>query len=84
MAYDGYFVNYSGRLMTSLHTYIFSNAYFEHYLLAAILKITLMSDDRSRNSTECTTFSVTILGIERHLLLLSQLEMNGNFFSHIP
>ena len=34
------------------------------------------SDGRSRNSTECTTFSVMILGIERHLLLLSQLELN--------
>ena len=34
----------------------------------------------TRNSTECTTFSVMILGIERHLLLLSQLEMNEKTF----
>ena len=33
-------------------------------------------DDRSRNSTECTTFSVMVLGIERHLLSHLQLEMN--------
>ena len=40
-------------------------------------------DGRSRNSTECTTFSVMILGIERHILLLSQLEMNEkNIFTY--
>ena len=38
---------------------------------------------RSRNSTECTAFSVMILGIERHLLLLSQLEMNEKKHFHI-
>ena len=37
-------------------------------------------DDRSRNSTECTTFSVMVLGIERHLLLHLQLEMNKKIF----
>ena len=41
-------------------------------------------DDKSRNSTECTTFSVMALGIGRHLLLHSQLAMNKKiFFTYI-
>ena len=68
--------------MTSMHTYIFSNAFFEHYLLAAILKITLalwqikkfywmyyiFCDDSRHRET---------------FFLLSQLEMNEkNIFTY--
>ena len=50
---------------------LFVGGHFENY-----------PDGRSRNSTECTTFFVTILGIERHLLWLPQLEMNEIFFTY--
>ena len=40
-------------------------------------------DGRSGKSTECTTFSVMVLGIKRHLLLHLQLEMNKkDFFTY--